>query len=405
MNKINKYPINVLFISPLLPYPLDDGLKIRAFYTINEFLKRGHKVTLLCFSPDDDNYVLDLKKKLNITIHVVKKDVPGFYYFYHIIYSLFSRYPFYMKSMFEPEFKEKLKLLISNNSFDLLYVYDRSMVLYGIDISGLPMILDSVDSQSLNSLSGFKSSENVFHKLFWYISYIKSKKLENSLYSKFVSVITISERDAKQLRKMGNSNIVNIPSGIDLSYFKPLNVDMIPNSMTFLGTMDAFSNQQAVLYFFKDIYPVIKKKIPSIKIFIIGRNPPKEILALNDNSNIFVTGYVEDIRPYVHKSKIIISPLRMASGLQTKILVSMAMNKPIVSTKVSIGEIKKYINQNDIILVRDGKEFAHKVIELFFDDVLLNKIGKNGRAIVKENYSWESFGHSVDMLIRAILIK
>jgi glycosyltransferase involved in cell wall biosynthesis len=111
---------------------------------------------------------------------------------------------------------------------------------------------------------------------------------------------------------------------------------------------------------------------------------------------------VDDIRPCLDKCEIIISPLKMASGIQNKILVAMAMNKPIVSTKESIGEINKFL-KNDIIIVEDNKEFARKIIELFSNKVLLNKTGKNGRNIVKKNYSWESLGYKVDNLIRDIL--
>ncbi len=89
---------------------------------------------------------------------------------------------------------------------------------------------------------------------------------------------------------MTKSNIFSIPNGVYLTYFKPKNLDKIPYSLTFLGTMDAFSNQQAIYYFIQEIFPIVKRNIPLIKLFIIGKNPPDKILELHDGINIIVTG-------------------------------------------------------------------------------------------------------------------
>lgn len=385
---------------------MDDGLKIRAFHTIRELVNKDHKVTLVCFIKDNDyKNVKNLKKELDIDLNYVKLDITIFNLIPRIYHTLFSRYPYYMRSMYQKDFKKMLKTILIDSSFDLAYIYDRSMILYVNEISDLPKILDSVDSQSLNSLSGLKSSDNIVHKIFWYISYIKSKNLEKSIYSLYNHVITISERDAEQLRNISNLKILSIPSGVDLSYFKPSNVEKIPYSLTFLGAMDAFSNQQAVFYFINEIVPTIKQSFPSLKLFIIGRNPPDEILKLHDNINTFVMGYIEDIRSYIDKSEIIISPLKMASGLQTKILVAMAMNKPIISTNESIGEIINVIDGNDIIIASNNKEFAQKIINLFSNKDLLNETGKYGRDIIKENYSWDSLGNKLNIIIQDLLEK
>jgi polysaccharide biosynthesis protein PslH len=391
----------ILFISSCFPYPLDDGMKIRAFHTIRQLVKAGYDVTLICFLKKiDEKNVEKLKHNLNINIvSCLLDEVPT--PISRVFYTLFSKNPFYVNFFYKDNFKKKVKQLLDIN-FDLVYIFDRSMVLYGKNIE-VPKILDSVDSPSLGSLSGFKSSKKLLHKVFWYLEYMKSKKIEKDLYPLYDLVFTSAERDMEQLMNLTNSKIVNMPNGVDLNYFKPMDLEKNPYSLVFVGTMDAFSNQQAVLYFVEKVYPTIKQSFPLVKLFIIGKNPSKEILNLNDDKNIFVTGYVEDIRSYLDKCEIIISPLKMATGIQNKILVAMAMNKPIVSTKVSIGGINKFINKNDIIIVKDDDEFAQKIIELFSNKLLLNTIGKNGRNIVKKNYSWESLGYKIDKLIKEVI--
>lgn len=394
--------IRILVLTPYLPYPLNDGLKLRAFHTLKQLLNRGYEVKLLSFV--EDGYredVQGLRKALDIEVDGIQLKKSA-YLFSHVFYSLFSKYPFYMRYMQDDEFKAKLESLIQSDSFDLLYVYDRSLVLYGMDVY-IPKILDSVDSQSLNSLSGFESSENILHKIFWYISYKKSKKLEKTLYNAYGYVITAAERDAEQLRTLTNSEVVNISNGVDLDYFKPAGLEKIPYSLTFLGTMDAFSNQRAVLYFVEEVYPTIKKTIPDIKLFVIGKDPPQEILQLDDGVNIFVMGYVENVQSCLDKSELIVSPLKMASGIQNKILVAMAMNKAIVATKESLGELNKVITSKDIVVADDSQKFAEEIIKLLSNRSLLGEVGTNGRSIIEKNYSWEALGYKIDELIKNVL--
>lgn len=393
--------IKLLFISPCLPYPLDDGIKIRAFYTIKELVKRDYNITLICFANEyDDENLTNLKRELNINIITVKWNDFRFYIFSRIFYTLFSKYPMHIKLWYKKAFEVKLNCLLKKHSYDIIYIFDRSMALYGRNIQKLPIILDSVDSQSLNSLSGYKSSKNIFHKLFWYINYLKSIRLEKKIYDQYKYIITAAERDKNQLIKMTNSVILNIPNGVDLSFFKPMNLKKIPYSLTFLGTMEAFSNQQAVIYFVEKIFPVIKKEFPSVKFNIVGKNPPKEIIKLNDDVNIFVRGYMDDIITCIDKSEIIISPLQMASGIQNKILVSMAMNKPIIATIESIGEIDKVITDKDLIIVHHKNDFISEILHLFSNKMLLKEIGSNGREIIKMNFSWENLGKKIDEIIQ-----
>jgi len=114
-------------------------------------------------------------------------------------------------------------------------------------------------------------------------------------------------------------------------------------------------------------------------------------------------GYVENISSFIDKSEIIISPLKMATGIQNKILEAMAMNKPIVATRESLGEINKFVNEKDIIIANDKEEFTVKLIELLNDKSKLDTFGKNGRDIVNKHYSWESLGYKIDEIIKNVL--
>lgn len=402
MMDINKH-YKILFLSPVLPYPLDDGMKIRSFHTINQLLKKGYEVTVICFlNGKKDKHNLEiLRKVLNIDIRGINIKI-SLNSLNRIFYSFFSKYPFYMKLYYRKNYNMQLNELLSTLNFDLVYVFNSTMCLYAADLE-MPKILDSVDSQSRGWLGGFKSTKNIVHKLYWYTDYIKAKRIEKQDYVKYDYVITAAERDAEYLKKLTNVNLCSVPNGVDMSYFKPENIEPIHNSITFVGTMDAFSNQQAVIYFINEIYPGVKKAIPSVKVFIVGKKTPDNILELHDGINIFVMGYVENISSFIDKSEIIISPLKMATGIQNKILEAMAMNKPIVATRESLGEINKFVNEKDIIIANDKEEFTVKLIELLNDKSKLDTFGKNGRDIVNKHYSWESLGYKIDEIIKNVL--
>ena len=155
--------------------------------------------------------------------------------------------------------------------------------------------------------------------------------------------------------------------------------------------MDYQPNVDAVLYFTKEIFPIIKRQTKNAKLFIVGSNPTKKIkqLELEKNKNIIITDYVDDVQPFYEQCAISVVPLRAGSGTRLKILESMAFGRPVIST--SIGCEGLHVCNNENIIISDKPEkFAMKTIELLQNVNFREKISKNGRNLVEHNYSWES---------------
>jgi glycosyltransferase involved in cell wall biosynthesis len=397
----NKRKNKILFISSCLPYPPDDGIKIRAFYAIKELLRKGYEVKVICFTSDGDKEnITNFQKEFDVPIAGIPFNNAQFTSSMGRIYlTLFTKHPFMVSYNYDYEFEKEVQQTIKRENFDLLFVYDSSMCLYGRNVN-IPKILDTIDCQSYSMLGGCRAANNIIHKSYWYINYLKWIFTEKRIFPFYDAIVTTAVRDSKAF-KFGN--LVPITNGIDMSYFKPLNLQKIPNSMVFYGDMRCYSNQIAVMFFIENIYPLIKEKMQDIKIFIIGKNPPMEITKFNENPDINVLGYVEDIRTYIDKCAIVISPLTMATGIQNKILAAMAMNKPIVSTRIGVGDIMEFIGEDDILLADNPEEFAQHIIKLLSQERCAANVGQNGREIVKQNYSWETAGDKIDKLIRSII--
>lgn len=396
--------IKILYIDCFVPYPIDDGIRIRSFNILKEIVNHGYEVTLLCFTNNEtEKNVEALKTRLKIDIITVPFERTEQYHpMRRILLSILSKKPFMMKYYSNSRFEREVKQLTEKVDFDLLYVSSPWMTLYGLNIN-LPKILDVIDSHVLAYLVRFKASKNLIHRFYRYLEYKKWMKVHTKIYPLFNYLLVTAQRDANVVSSYPNTNVVTTPNGVDISYFKPLHLEKIPFSMVFVGLMqEGAASNDAALYFIEEVYPLVKQRIPMARVYIIGKNPTRSLTRLHNSQNIFVTRYVEDVRPYLDQCEIFICPLRMASGIQNKILQAMAMNKPIVTTIIGAGGIEGY-DKKDIIVANDAEDFAQQIIELFTNRELLQEVGKGGREFVEKNYSWASAGNKIDQLIKELI--
>ncbi len=206
---------------------------------------------------------------------------------------------------------------------------------------------------------------------------------------KFDKIITMTEYEKDVLKSFSaHLNIESVPMGVDTEMFK-LNGGAVESAdILYLGFFSHYPNVEAVLYFYRDILPAIKKEMPRVRFNIIGYDPPEEILRLQNNNGIKVTGYVEDIRPYLAGSKVFIMPIRLGMGMRGKLFEAWAMEKAIVSTSIGCEGIDAE-NGKDILIADNPVDFAKKVIMLIRDERLRKRLGKNGRKKAMQKYDWD----------------
>jgi len=233
----------------------------------------------------------------------------------------------------------------------------------------------------------------------------KLKKYEEETWPFSDLVLMCSEIDRKEAECRCSKDVrfSVIPNGVDVSFFHLPDRD-IPeiNKIIFTAEMGWYPNVDAVLYFDKYIYPFIKKEVPDIQIDIVGKNPDLKVkeLAMRDSS-FRVTGFVDDIRPYVYSSAVYIVPLRIGSGTRLKILEAMAMGKAVVSTTIGAEGIE-VTDGKDIFIADDPREFADRVIDLLKNPDKRKAMGLNGRKLVEQKYTWEVIGEKLEQDIQSV---
>ncbi|MDI6828833.1 MAG: glycosyltransferase, partial [Armatimonadota bacterium] len=245
-------------------------------------------------------------------------------------------------------------------------------------IKGVPIVVDICDAVSLQSrLHGWLKS------WWWLRGYREMEAFIGSFANK---VLVISERDAKAVNCPAEK-VAIVPNGVDLEYYKPYGKAYDESMVCFVGAMDYLPNADAAIFFANKVWPLVRKSFPVAKAYIVGRNPLPDVQKLHCRNGIFVTGTVGDVRPYVWRSAVAVAPLRFASGMQNKVLQSLAMGVPVVMTPVANGGIGAS-EDNGVVIASKPKEMAEAILCLMRDGNRRNMLGMIGRRYVEENFTW-----------------
>lgn len=401
--------MNILFVTPRIPYPPDTGAKVRTFNLLRQANIEGNNVTMLSFlySTEEEQYlkhinemgvkVITLPGKDRITLKAA-------------FFSLLKRMPVTVVKYYNKEMAEALIRLIREENIDLVYFDHIHLGQYARFCNGVPYVIDehNVESLILKRLSERKS--NFFKKIAFRDQFNKMVSLESKICSdKNSRIFVVSEEDKINLEQLCKNKVKAeiIPNGVDTEYFKAPS-DQVTTSpeedaLVFVGSMDWLPNTDAVEYFYKDILPLIWNKKPELKFYIVGKKPSLSIQRLNKiDQRIIVTGSLDDVRPVIGKAKVFVVPLRIGGGTRLKILEALAMGKAVVST--SIGAEGILVVDGKHLLIGDVPQaFADKVVAFLEDDFLCRRLGEEGRKLVVENYDWKIIGAKLNGVYQAVV--
>ena len=329
----------------------------------------------------------------------------------HLVYrrsdeSMFLRYfnaftnllypvrPFHAVNYYSRKFKNMLVRILAGRKFDIIQIGFLQMAQYvNVITNGTPVLLDThnVDHFLMNRYAQVEM--NILKKKYLQYQTEKLKKYEMKMYPRFDRCLMVSreEMEAGQAITNKQANFCVITIGVDLDYFSPPSQPVKTTAdLIFTGTMSGEMNINAVLFFYQNILPLIKKQIPHVKLMVVGTNPDKKIINLGRRDPyIEVTGTVPDIRPYMSRSKVVIVPLQIGAGVRTKIGEAMAMGIPVISTSIGC-EGTKVTQGKDIIIADTPTEFANQTIRLLRDEKLRTKLVENGRKLVCSIYNWDA---------------
>lgn len=375
---------DLLFLTHRSPFPPDRGDKIRA-YNVLKHLAERKRVHLLAFADDrrdlDDGALASLtasrkilwrgKSRVTATLEALTQGRAA------------SLAAFDDKAM-----HDAVAGVLAREGVDTIYVFSGQMAQYvPVDFAGR-VIMDFCDMDSLKFADYARGSHGPMR---WLMAREadKLRAFERATADRVDASLFVSAAEAQLFRVMtGAKNVQVIENGIDTDFFDPgaafEPVGETGPLIVFTGQMDYRPNVEAVTWFADAILPVIRVAHPAARFAIVGRNPADQVRALAGDA-VIVTGEVADVRGWLAAAACVVAPLKIARGIQNKVLEAMAMARPVVAS----GPAAEGIDHGGTI--RGGAEaedIARAVIALLNDTAAANELGRNARNQVERRYGW-----------------
>jgi glycosyltransferase involved in cell wall biosynthesis len=239
-------------------------------------------------------------------------------------------------------------------------------------------------------------------KLRAFIHSMLMRQWEPRVAEKFDRCITVSNIDKNILLKFNPKLLVDVvPNGVDTHFYQPLPEEEGIPSLLFIGKMNYQPCVDAAIYFCEEILPLIRKRIDNVEVWLVGREPDARVLKLN-NTYIHVTGLVESVIPYYKRSIVTVVPLRSGGGTRLKILESMALNRPVVSTTIGCEGLD-VVDGDHILIADEPNKFAEKVIQLIENKTLREHIKQNARCLIEDRYDWDQLANNLIQVYSSML--
>jgi sugar transferase (PEP-CTERM/EpsH1 system associated) len=383
--------LRVLYLCHRLPYPPDKGDRIRAFHEVRA-LARHHRVHLLSLA---DGAVHDLRplEEMCERVEVFPIHRPGA--FVRSALSAWRRRPLTLSFFESAELMQRLRSLARSERFDVVVAYCSAMAPYLEAVPGVPAVLDMVDVDSAKWAQYAAFGPRLLRPVYA----LEARRLqayEASLAGRFEEIVLATANEARLLSSFAPSlgttaRVSAIPNGVDLDFFQRLDLPKAEHpTLVFTGQMDYFANVDGVVHFAREVFPRLRQRHPDLQFLIVGRSPASAVRALGEISGIHVTGAVGDVRPFLSRSWVFVAPLRIAQGVQNKVLEAMASDLPVVSTsRVLAGLAEGGFKPGRDLLAADEPEAMAQAISLLLDDAgERQRIAENARQRLSVSYRW-----------------
>ncbi len=390
--------MHILLLTPQLPYPPHQGTTIRNWGLIHH-LARRHQVSLLSFlEPGQALERADPLLEVCAQVETVPTP-PARSLARRACDTLIRPLPDMALRLASPAFAERLVAWLDRAPFDVVHVEGIEMTPY-LDrvLERVPVvILDDHNCEYKLQKSYAQIDARIPRRwpgaLYSFIQWQKLRRYEASVCRRAHHVLAVSETDAQALCQIvPNLDITLIPNGIDADQYTPI-YQSTTNAPTliFTGKMDFRPNVDAVRWFADQIWPLVRAAAPDAHFFVVGQRPHSQLDDLRDDPSLTLTGWVDDMRPYISQATVYVAPLRMGSGTRLKLLEAMAWGKAIVSTRMGAEGLTQATGDAPALVQVDDDDplaFAGAVIALLQDPERRVRLGRAARAFVETHYDW-----------------
>jgi sugar transferase (PEP-CTERM/EpsH1 system associated) len=392
--------MRILFLSGWFPYPPDNGARMRVFNLLKQ-LSRRHEVTLLTFTQEETQPDRGPIKAYCREVQTV----PQRSFHPHRLRALMGfllPQPRALADTYSLPMQTCIQRTLAQNQFDIIVASEIGVGLgtapYVRKVNGIPRVLEDLELSMIKGkiAAGRGWGQRLRHSLTWW----KLRRFTAQILRDLDGCTVASEQERDLVLDIvpGYRSLAVVPNGIDLDFYAGSFGEPESDSLIFTGALTYQANLDAMDFFLHQVFPLVKAKRPGVTLRITGCTDGVPVDRLPLNEGVTLTGYLDDIRPYVARSWACVVPLRVGGGTRLKILEAMALGTPVVSTGKG-AEGLKVTHGEDILIADTPAEFADAVLRLLDDRALRARLATNGRRLVESQYGWEVIGEKLDQLL------
>ncbi len=413
--------MKLLFLTPQLPYPPQQGTALRNFNILKEMAAR-HEIHLLSFGrPEEleDSPLPEYCRRIEIA------PPPTRSFFQRAFETFFSPLPDMARRLNSPTLALKFAALLRTEKYDGIQIEGIEMASFWLEVASrkangsaleshlqgphghcTTVLFDDHNAEYILQKTAYEADRQHLNRLhgalYSYIQWHKLARFERDLCLRAKNTIAVSQNDAQALTALDDRiKPIVIPNGVDVYHYFPLTEvcakPLAELSTVFTGKMDFRPNVDAARWFANEILPLLRRELPRAHVLFVGQQPSAQVQALKTQPGVQVTGWVADTRPYIGDAAVYIVPLRMGGGTRLKVLEAMAMGKAIVSTSLGADGIE-CVPGRDLVIADRAEEFAQAIAALMRNPERRQELGAHARKLAEDKYNWAKIVPRVEII-------
>jgi glycosyltransferase involved in cell wall biosynthesis len=403
--------MKVLWLSQNLPYPPKTGVLQRNYNLIREAsaFAEVHLVAIVKedILPTFDEQVATTElQKLCATVRTVHLPIEQSrsVFLWLVLKSLFTKKPFTANWAVAPVLRQAIEQAASLGPYDIVFFDTISLAPYRGLVNGWPTALNhhNIESHLLERRVAYETS--LLRRFYLGMESRKLREYEHAVAGEFDTNLVVSRLDGDRLREIcPKATTAVLANGVDVEYFRrqsPISA-VERGHLIMVSGMNWFPNRDAVLLMTESVWPALTKVLPNARLTIVGASPPRAVVDLAaKDSRVTVTGFVDDVRPYMERAQVYLCPMRDGGGTRLKILDALAMQVPIVATQMALEGID-VVPDTDVLVANDPGEIVKQIVRLVGDQQLCERLRTNGRAFVEKHFAWPVIREQMETAFRS----
>jgi sugar transferase (PEP-CTERM/EpsH1 system associated) len=387
-------PLGILFVVPYVP----SRLRTRPFHLIRGLAERGHRIALFAVATserelDEAAALRDVCARLEIVRQPTARSL------WSCAQALGRGDPLQAAYCLSPAMNAQIRTaLAAPGAYDVLHIEHLRAAQYGLDARVPLRIYDAVDCMSRLLAQTAERGPTWASRTTARVEMQATQRFERAAMERFDRVLLTSETDRRALLELATAGangalaarVHALPNGVDLDYFTPGDQPREPATLIFVGRMGYHANLAGVRVLIEDIMPRVWHRYPEAKLLVVGADPPAALRAqvARLGERVALTGTVPDVRPYLARATVSVSPLPYAVGIQNKVLEAMATATPVVASPAACAGLDA-ASGTDLLVEAEPQHFANAAMRVLADRELARRIGAAGRQFVIRHHDWQ----------------